>query len=538
MLLMQIRTYKHFSLLYLIVLKDGHFRMKKIARMLTSRIFLFAVGVCAQVAWMTVFAIFLYQQFPWVEIIIRILTVGLVLYIVNGRLDPAYRLAWTLLILMLPIFGVVVYLLYGNSRKKTALRRRFSKAQEIGARHLRENGITRDMIGHIDPSVNGETDYIRNATGFPLYVNQSAKYYKTGDDAMPDILDALQSAKSYIFMEYYIIAPGYFWDRVHEILKQKVNAGIDVRLIYDDFGCAGRLPWHYYRELQKEGIKCACFNPLHFIGSVVMNYRDHRKILVVDGKTGFTGGFNIADEYINEIERFGHWKDAGIRLTGAPVWSFVSMFLQMWSVTTGITEKLDAYSPDVLISPAKIPQDGFVQPYQDVPLDNEAVGENVYLQIIGNAKKYVYIYTPYLVLSDEMMGAMTMAAKRGIDLRIVTPHVPDQKLVFLVTQSYYGRLIEAGVRIYEYSPGFIHSKVILSDGQTAAVGTINFDYRSLYLQYEDAVFLYGVKTLRSIHEDMMSTFEVSEEITLDFVKHRNIFIRFLQIVMRVFAPLI
>jgi cardiolipin synthase len=512
--------------------------MKKFMKILTSRIFLFAVSVTAQMVWILLLFTILNQWFPWLDTFITCLAVVSLFVIFNKRSNSSYRLVWTLLILAFPIFGVLFYLLYGNSRLKLKMRRQFLRMQEIGASHLKENDRVRESLEETDREASRQSVYLRTVTGFPLYVNESSKYYATGDDAMPDMLKALESAKYFIFMEYFIISPGYFWDQIHEILKRKVKEGVDVRVIYDDFGCAGTLPYHYYKTLQAEGIKCACFNPLRFIASIVMNNRDHRKILVVDGRTAFTGGFNIADEYINQKVRFGHWKDAGVRVTGNPVWSFTSMFLQMWSVITGMQEEdIDRYGPLVIISPEDRVNDGYVQPYSDMPLDDVPVGENVYLQLINRAQDYVYIFTPYLIVTDEMMSALTIAGRRGVDVRIVTPHVPDKKLVFLITQSTYQQLLESGIRIYEYTPGFIHSKVMVSDDSYAVVGSINLDYRSLYLQYEDAVWFYDAEVVRDIREDALATFDVSGEITLAWVKKRSIFLKLLMNVMRVFAPL-
>lgn len=499
--------------------------------------FLFGLAVAVQFVWMYLFYTFLNNWLPWLDDVMAIAAVIIVLVIVNRQMNTAFRLVWTLLILAMPVFGVMFYLLYGNSRLKIKLRRRSAHFQEVGANILQQNMSVQDQMHAEDPEAFRESVYLLNTTGFPLYANETAKYYAVGDDAFTDMIEALEDAKQYIFMEYFIIAPGVFWNTIHEILKRKVKEGVEVRVLYDDFGCAGTLPYRYFNELEEEGIRCACFNPMHFLISLIMNNRDHRKILVVDGETAFTGGFNIADEYINSITRFGHWKDAGIRVTGSPAWSFTSMFLQMWSLSTGETPEIDFYKTPAIISEKNDITDGYAQPYSDMPLDNEAVGENVYLQLISRAQKYVYIFTPYLIITDEMKSALTIAGQRGVDIRIVTPHIPDKKLVFLITQSTYRWLLEAGVRIYEYTPGFIHSKVMVSDDRYAVVGSINLDYRSLYQQYEDAVWFCGASVVKDIARDALNTFESSQEITLYWVRHRSIFLRALMSFLNLFAPL-
>lgn len=511
--------------------------MKKIIKILTSRMFLFGLAVAVQFVWMYLFYTFLNNWLPWLDDVMAIAAVIIVLVIVNRQMNTAFRLVWTLLILAMPVFGVMFYLLYGNSRLKIKLRRRSAHFQEIGANILQQNMSVQDQMHSEDPEAFRESVYLLNTTGFPLYANETAKYYAVGDDAFPDMVEALEGAKQYIFMEYFIIAPGVFWNTIHEILKRKVKEGVEVRVLYDDFGCAGTLPYRYFNELEEEGIRCACFNPMHFLISLIMNNRDHRKILLVDGEIAFTGGFNIADEYINSITRFGHWKDAGIRVTGSPAWSFTSMFLQMWSLTTGETPEADFYKTPAIISEKSDITDGYAQPYSDMPLDNDAVGENVYLQLISRAQKYVYIFTPYLIITDEMKSALTIAGQRGVDIRIVTPHIPDKKLVFLITQSTYRWLLEAGVRIYEYTPGFIHSKVMVSDDRYAVVGSINLDYRSLYQQYEDAVWFCDASVVKDIAQDALNTFESSQEITLYWVRHRSIFLRALMSFLNLFAPL-
>lgn len=327
------------------------------------------------------------------------------------------------------------------------------------------------------------------------------------------------------------------FDTMTEILMRKAAEGVDVRVIYDDIGCISTLPPKYNKKLEGMGIKCAVFNPFRPILSVVMNNRDHRKIFVVDGKVGFTGGINLADEYINEKSRFGYWKDTGVRLEGEAVWNLTAMFLTAWSYVNHSREDYKEYMPQIYQT--ELPEtDGYVQPYGDSPLDHETVGENIYLNMINDAENYVYIFTPYLIIDNEMLVSLCNAAKRGVDVRIVTPGIPDKKLIFLLTQSHYEPLLRAGVKIYQYTPGFIHAKSFLCDDKVGTVGSINLDYRSLYLHFECGVFMYRTKALEQLKQDCLDTFEQSEEMTLEFCRNQNVFIRILQGMMRLVAPLL
>ena len=312
---------------------------------------------------------------------------------------------------------------------------------------------------------------------------------------------------------------------------------MEVRLIYDDFGCVTTLPYQYYKSLQQMGIKCAAFNQFRPVLNVILNNRDHRKIAVIDGHTAFTGGINLADEYINRKERFGHWKDSGICLHGEAVWSFTVMFLQMWSTITGMECDFESYRPEIYHEEA-FKKDGFVQPYGDSPLDGETVGEHVYLNIISQAKKYLYIFTPYLIPDNETLTALCMAAKRGVDVRIVTPGIPDKKIVYILTQANYEILLESGVQIYQYTPGFIHSKSFVCDDEVATVGTINMDYRSMYLHFECGVWMYGSSAVAQVKEDALITFEQCEQINMDYCRKKNFAVRALRGALKFLAPLL
>ena len=381
---------------------------------------------------------------------------------------------------------------------------------------------------------------IAHREGYPeigLYWEKAA--YEEAEHAakFAELLRQLETAEHYIFLEYFIIDEGLMWGRILEVLARKAASGVDVRVIYDDFGCVTTLPYQYYKSLQQMGIKCAAFNQFRPVLNVILNNRDHRKIAVIDGHTAFTGGINLADEYINRKERFGHWKDSGICLHGEAVWSFTVMFLQMWSTITGMECNFESYRPEIYHEEA-FKKDGFVQPYGDSPLDGETVGEHVYLNIISQAKKYLYIFTPYLIPDNETLTALCMAAKRGVDVRIVTPGIPDKKIVYILTQANYEILLESGVQIYQYAPGFIHSKSFVCDDEVATVGTINMDYRSMYLHFECGVWMYGSSAVAQVKEDALTTFEQCEQINMDYCRKKNFAVRALRGALKFLAPLL
>ena len=381
--------------------------------------------------------------------------------------------------------------------------------------------------------------YMNRYGGYPIWENTSAQYFPLGDDMYPVLLEELRKAERYIFMEYFIVEKGEMWDSILEILKEKAAAGVEVRFMYDGMCSLTLMPYGYPKQLEKYGIHCKMFSPVRPVLSSYQNNRDHRKICVIDGWTGFTGGINLADEYINQRKRFGHWKDTAVMLKGEGVWNMTAMFLYMWGIVTRTDTSLDFgnYVPHRW-HPNEFPGNGYVQPFCDSPLDDEIVGENVYLNIINRAKNYVYICTPYLIIDNEMMTALCLAAKSGVDVRIMTPGIPDKKMVFLLTQSYYKQLLEAGVKIYEYQPGFLHAKSFVCDDKVGVVGTINLDYRSLYLHFEDGVWMYKNDVILDIRDDFTETLEYCDPIDLAFCQKRNIVVRAIQNVLRVFAPLL
>lgn len=511
--------------------------MKKILHLIFGRFFIVALSIILQVLWLCIVMWQLSYKFTYANLLLRAIAILVVLVIVNKWTNPANKLSWTFLILLSPIFGLMVYLLFGRSglTKRTRKRMDAVNAEVLKCMDRDEAAITE--LKEKDISAYRQSTYIDRCAGFPLYRNTATKYYKCGEEMFPDMLEALKSAEHFIFMEYFIVEEGYMFNQIADILEEKAKAGVDVRFIYDDVGCVSTLPPKYFKKLEERGIKCVTFNPFLPLISVVMNNRDHRKIFVVDGKVGFTGGINLADEYINKIERFGYWKDSGIRIEGDGVWNLTVMFLEMWNYINRTSEEYERFKPSVYQTKNFV-QDGFVQPYGDSPLDFENVGENIYLNIIGSAKDYVYIFTPYLIIDHEMLVTLCNAAKRGVDVRIVTPGVPDKKTVYLLTQSYYEPLIANGVKIYQYTPGFIHAKNFVCDDEIATVGSVNLDFRSLFLHFECGVWMYQSEAVMQVKKDCLETFACSEEVTLEFCRKRQTAVRAVQGLMRLFAPLL
>ena len=508
--------------------------MKKILRFITQRVVITALLIVLQALLLFGFIWKLDNYFVYFYAGSVLLSLLITLGIINSKSNPAYKIAWLIPILLFPVFGGLVYLLFGSDRTGRYLRK---KLQGIGTEMDNVIGEAHRRSGaeQLPPDAANQSRYISHCAYCPPYQNTTTEYLPLGEVKFERMVEELKKAKHYIFLEYFIIQEGKMWNTILDILRQKAAEGVDVRVIYDDMGCIMILPTGYDRTLEQMGIKCRIFNPFVPILSSRFNTRDHRKICVIDGNVGFTGGINLADEYINAYEKHGHWKDTSILLKGEAVFNLTVMFLSMWDYLDGTTGKTDysRYYPTVWDENAK----GYVQPFADNPLDDEAVGETVYLNLINKAKRYVYITTPYLILSSEMFTALTSAAKCGVDVRIITPHVPDKWYVHAVSRSHYQPLIEAGVKIYEYTPGFIHAKTFVVDDDYAVVGTINLDYRSLYLHFECAVWMYQTPSVAQVRDDFFKTQQISQEITLEECRSLSFPRRLGRSVLRVFAPL-
>lgn len=512
--------------------------MSKILGFLFNRITIIVLLMLVQAAALAVSIWGLSHYFVYIYIALFVLSALTVLWIINTWINPAYKLAWTILILSLPIFGGLFYLCFGANQINKSLAVRLKRQYDKIAPLLRPDEGTdrRNMSALQEQSVDAanQSRFIRQSSGYPLYQNTQTLFLSPGENKFEKLIKELQKAERFIFLEYFIIHKGLMWNTILEILKQKAAQGVDVRVMYDGCGSLMLLPADYPKKLESMGIKCQVFNPLRPMLSVTMNNRDHRKIFVIDGHTAFTGGINLSDEYINVVDKYGHWKDASIMIRGEAVWSFTLMFLGMWNYKERSDEDFEQFRPPHNIA---FQTDGFVQPYGDSPLDYDDVGEMVYLNMINRAKKYVYISTPYLIVDNELVTALILAAESGVDVRIVTPHVWDKWYVHMVSSSYYRNLIERGVKIYEYTPGFIHSKTFVVDDEIATVGTINMDYRSLYLHFECGVWMYRSAAVGQVYRDYMEILKASQRVTLEECRKVRWYQRMFRGILRAFAPL-
>ena len=467
--------------------------------------------------------------------LLQIISILVVLYIVSKRDKGAYKTLWVFLILCFPIFGGLLYLLVTFQTATRIMCKEIRTVQEQTKQLYFLPGDGYDSAKEITGSHFPQVRYLQDYVGYPVYSNTRTTYLCPGEAFQEHLLQQLEKAEHYIFLEFFIVQEGYFWDSIFTILKRKAAEGVIVRLIYDDLGCFFVLPTDFAKQMENAGIECAIFNPFRPFLTVKQNNRDHRKIVVIDGKAAFTGGINLADEYINAYEKYGHWKDSAIMLEGNAAWSFTLMFLEMWQLCKKCDEDIASYYP-WQFTPCDVEPDGLVQPYADSPMDNENVGEHVYLQILNEAKDYVYINTPYLIVDDSMVSALCLAAKRGVDVRIVTPHRWDKWFVHMTTRSYYRELIRDGVKVYEYSNGFIHAKSFVSDDVIATVGTTNLDFRSLYLHFECGTWMYGSRAVMQVKQDFLNTLPVCQRIEeKDCARYLSS--KLFQEILRLFAPL-
>ncbi len=509
--------------------------MKRISKILKSRLVVVGLAILLQALWWALFVGRLTQYSVFINALFRFVSIGILLYLIRKDENSAYKIAWMILIMGIPLFGGILYVMIGNKKpgKRLAVKMAAVKAEMKDS--MAQNQWILKEIQAQDPTAAGNIRYIGEFGPYPVWKNTEVTYYPLGEQMFSAMLEDLKKAEHYIFLEYFIIQEGLMWDWILEILEQKVKEGVDVRLIYDDVGCVSLLPFHYAGMMEEKGIKCLAFNRFIPVVSLVMNNRDHRKIMVIDGHTAYNGGINLADEYINKKLRFGHWKDTGVRIHGDAVFNFTLMFLEVWNAFK--VPDLD-YS---IFRPRRWHEepfegDGYVAPYADTPLDNEALGENVYINILNQAKDYVYIATPYLLISDEMENALCLAAKRGVDVRILMPGIPDKPTVFFMAKSYSPPLLKAGVQIYEYTPGFVHAKSYVCDDRIATVGTINMDFRSLYLHFECGTFLYGCKAVLDVKKDMEECFPQCHQVSLGDCR-QGLIGNLLTSVLRVLAPL-
>ncbi len=479
---------------------------------------LYIVGLMILVQFFMIFSAILWfsEYFSLYFAFATVLEIGSVLLILYSHQNMSYKLAWIVVILLFPVLGVSVYFIFCGNRISESSRQRMNSITTITASAADRNDDVMEALRVTDPNAVRQAEYISSTALCPPYSGTETTYYSSGEELLEPLLRELESAKRYIFLEYFIIGYGRFWDSIHEVLLRKVAEGVDVRIIYDDMGCITTLDKHFARRLEAEGIKCRVFHKFVPILSAHQNNRDHRKICVIDGVCAFTGGINLADEYINVKERFGYWKDTAVRLKGRAAWSFTVMFLTMWDYLTMQTRREDECYAEYRPTPEEYETysgGGFVQPYTDTPLDGEPLGENVYIDMIDTARDYVWIMTPYLIIDEALERSLCRAARSGVDVRILTPGIPDKKVVYETTRSYYPKLLENGVKIYEFAPGFLHAKNFLCDDRYAAVGSVNLDYRSLYLHFECGVWMVAPDCIADIRADFDETFARSVQVT-------------------------
>lgn len=505
-----------------------------IARVVYGRTVMYILILLAQI--FTVYAgVLKYREYSVAFLVgYALLSILIVIAIINDEQNPMYKLAWIIPVVSIPVFGTVTYLMVKFQPGPVLLKKNQDKiGKDIAPYLIQDEKITHQMERESKDLYN-TARYLNSTLNYPVYGCTKTEYFPIGEKLFRRMLIELGKAEKFIFLEYFIVEEGIMWDAILEILKEKVKQGVEVRFMYDGTCCFKLLPYSYPKQLEEMGIKAKIFSPIVPILSIHQNNRDHRKILVIDGKVGFTGGINLADNYINETAPYGHWKDTGVMLKGDAVNSLTYMFLQMWNIDKKkIEEKYGNYFVKEVFESKR----GYVIPYGDTPLDKENTGEQVYLDIINQAKDYVSVMTPYLILDNEMLSALKVAAKRGVDVRIVVPHIPDKKYVFDLTRSYYEELLRNGVKIYEYLPGFIHAKVFLSDDEKAVVGTINLDYRSLFLHFECGVYMYKTNSISDIRQDFVETFKKCMPITLKYYMDLPLRRRFCGKILRLIAPL-
>ena len=458
------------------------------------------------------------------------------IYLVNSYRNSSYKIAWLCTFMIFPITGHIMFLLWGNRLSKKRMEKKITKFIDVNSSiYLAQLDGLREEFANKYPNQNSISIYLENHQ-FPLYKNNKLKYYPFGEEVFKDIFEEIKNAKKFVFVNFYIVAQGVLLDELYSILCQKVKEGVEVKFMYDDFGASLRTPKNFKKQLEDGGIEVAVFNPIHkYTDKLYLNYRSHQKIIVIDGNISYTGGMNLADEYANLVDRFGIWKDSAIKIEGDATWGFTVIFLQMWELC-GNTPKheYNNYRPTKEFEE----NDVFCHVVSDGPANNpENPIESLYRQVIYNANEFIYIATPYLVIEDDLKEALITAAKSGVDVRIVTPYIPDKKNVKLLTEYNYGPLLEGGVRILEYKPGFIHSKVIINES-SGIVGTINMDYRSFYLHYEDGLFFCDQKTIGEIYENALKTMEVCVDIDYEEWKKRPLYIKAYQYILNLFQTLI
>ncbi len=497
------------------------------------RISLAAVVILLQLFLVFFLARTLMYQAIYAYIIIEMAAVLEIIRMVSKNKNSSYTIAWIIIIFLLPVSGHILYILWGRSDTNGRRNRRTLAAINRGNTFLFQDEAVREELGKEHPYRHRISAYLERKH-FPVYQKTQCRYFPLGEHQFDAMIQDMEKAERFIFLEYFILNDGILWDRILEVLILKASRGVEVRLMFDDLGSIVTAPDNLIKTLQSYGIQAIRFNPVHkWISNLYINYRNHQKITVIDGIIGYTGGTNIADEYANLDQKYGHWKDTAIRLEGDAVWSLTVTFLQMWEAETREEEDYGRFRS---IFTGAVEDHGFFQPFTDGPVNNpDNPAEVLYRNMISGAEDYVYITTPYLVINNTMTEILCTAAQGGIDVRIITPKIPDHWYVHMVTRSNYRELLEAGVRIYEYTPGYIHAKTVISDDEHAVIGSINMDFRSFYVHFENAVWICGDDVLKDIKADMLEIFAISEEINLEEWNHRPWYIKPAESLLRIFA---
>ncbi|MGN1015298.1 MAG: cardiolipin synthase [Butyricicoccus sp.] len=501
-----------------------------------GRLTFVGLSILAQLAWILFLVIRLNRYSAVISTLSSVMALVVVLTIYGKKTNSAFKMPWIMLILAFPVLGLCLYLLFGHQNATRTMRERFLKIHKTLLEQLHKEQSVLPELEQRDMAMANQCRYLENVERYPLCRNTEVVFYAEAEQGFRAQLDAIRQAKKFIFLDYHAIEEAKAFEQMRRELAQKAAEGVEVRILYDDVGSIGFVNLDFIRRMESCGIRCKVFNPVMPVLKIFMNHRDHRKITVIDGEIGFTGGYNLADEYFNITHPYGMWKDTGVRLTGEAVRSLTAMFLEMWNCSE---KKLEATDKYLIPAQPVVNSTGYVQPYADHPMGTVSVGENVYLNLIKQSTRFVYITTPYLIISDEMGRELTMAAQRGVDVRIITPGIPDKKVIYRVTRSYYADLASHGVRIYEYTPGFLHAKQMLSDGVAATVGTINLDYRSLYHHFENGVLLYQCPAVQDIQKDFEQCFSVSREVTEQYRNNRRLTVpRGIDLLFRLVSPLL
>lgn len=503
--------------------------MKKVVR----RVIAVIPAIVLQALWFTLLIRWLAPYAAVLSAALTFCAFLYVLYIISSHEESTYKTLWLLVILGFPIAGAVLYLLVGNKRTARPIRERLTRAKAAMKDELLSESVPLEQLEGVSTRTAQTVGYLHRMTGYPVLPCADTTYYPLGEFLWKDMVAALETAEKFIFAEYFIVEDGLMWDTMVEIMARKAAQGVDVRFLYDDFGSISTYSFENVRKLREKGIQCVVFNPVTKIKGTV-NYRDHRKMLIVDGKTAFSGGINLADEYINRVEKFGHWKDIGFRITGAPVQNYTRMFTEFWNAFS--KSKIPVHEPALPAVAETGGANGYVLSYYDSPVDAEDISNTLYVELLSQAERYAWFYTPYLMLGDTLMDAFVRAARRGVDVRIIMPGVPDKKVVYRMSRSYYAALLEAGVRIFEYTPGFVHAKGCVIDDVVGTIGTVNLDYRSLFLHFENNSLFCGAPLLADFKADFLATQEQCAERTKDNVK-KGFFKWVLDGILRIFAPL-